>query len=303
MENIEEKKIKPRKAILAFLLSVLVPGFGQFYNGQLKKALFIFLGLLIYVICINLTGVKSLFLMYCAAFIILFILRLFFAIEATVIARKSKEYELKGYNKWYIYLLIIVLGYLTSSIVENIASNSRYIFSIIRSNSGLPNVFIGDYVLGDYRIYNSQEPTYGDLAVISSTLDGESYVFRVIGLPNDTLILENQLVQYKNKETSAKKTSILLYEEYEMEEFTGTLPNGVEYKFLRKKIPSFQDNDTFKEIIVPNNSYFLLGDNRDFSFDSRFIGFIQREQIKGKLLSTYFSKDLKRINKSLYENK
>ena len=302
MENTGEKKIKPRKAILAFLLSILLPGGGQLYNGQLKKALFFFFGLLIYVICINLLGVKGQFLTYFAAFIILVILRLFFAIEATLIARKSKEYELKGYNKWYVYLLMIVLGYFVSSIVENITSNSRYILSIIHSDSGFPNVIIGDYVLGDYRIYNSQEPTYGDL-VIFSTLNGESYVYRVIGMPNDTLIVENQIVHYKNRELSSQKISTLHYEEYEMEEFTETLPNGVEYKFIRKKIPFIQDNDTFKEIIVPTNSYFLLGDNRDFSFDSRFIGFIQRGQIKGKLLSVYCSKNLKRINKSLYEKK
>ncbi len=84
-----------------------------------------------------------------------------------------------------------------------------------------------------------------------------------------------------------------------MEEFLETLPNGVEYKFVRSKTPFFQGNDTIDEIIVPSNSYFLLGDNRNFSADSRFIGFIQREQIQGKLVLIYFSKDFKRINESL----
>ena len=302
MENAGEQKIKPRKAILAFLLSILVSGGGQLYNGQLKKALLIFFGLLTYVICINILGIKNSFWAFSVAIIILVLLRLFFAIEATLVAQKSKEYELKSYNKWYVYLVIIVLGYFASSVGEIIASKSRYILSIIKSDSGYPNILLGDYVLGDYRIYNSQEPTYGDL-VVFSTLDGESYVFRVIGIPNDTLIVENQIVKRKNKELSSRKISTSFYEEYAMEEFVEILPNGVEYKFMRKNTSVFQEGDTFNEIIVPNNSYFLLGDNRDFSFDSRFIGFIQKEQIKGKLISIYFRKDLKKINTSLYEIK
>ena len=104
MENTGEQKNKPRKALLAFLLSILVSGGGQLYNGQLKKALLIFFGLLTYVICINVFGIKNNFWAFSTAIIILVILRLFFAIDATIVARKSKEYELKSYNKWYVYL-------------------------------------------------------------------------------------------------------------------------------------------------------------------------------------------------------
>ena len=293
-----EKKVYPRKAILAFFFSILMPGLGQLYNGQLRKALFFSLCMLIYSISINVLGLKIHFWIYVIALVILVILRLLIAIEATFTAYRNKECELKRYNKWYIYLSSVVIWYFAVSMFERISSETRYIISIVHSNSGFPTVFAGDYVLGDYDFYHSQEPTYGDL-VIFSMPNGESYIYRIIGMPNDTLSIENQLVKYNNKEVSCKVISTLFYEEYEMEEFIETLPNGVEYKFIRSKIPFLQGNDAFKEIIVPNNSYFLLGDNRDFSTDSRFIGFIQREQIQGKLLAIYFSKDLKRINKSL----
>jgi len=298
MENSENKKVYPRKAILAFLLSILVPGLGQLYNGQLKKALFFSLGLLICVISINLFGLKNHFWVYVIALIVLVILLLLVAVEATVTAHKNKKYELKSYNKWYVYLLLVVIWYFAVSVLEHIASDTRYIISIVKSDSGFPTIFSGDYILGDYGFYNSQEPTYGDL-VIFSMPDGGKYIYRVIGMPNDTLSVENQLVKYHNKDVSSKLISTLFYEKYEMEEFVDTLPNGVEYKFIRSKTPLFQGEDTFQEIIVPNNSYFLLGDNRDFSADSRFIGFVQREQIRGKLKAIYFSKDFKKINKCL----
>jgi len=298
MENTEEKNITPRKAILAFLLSILVPGLGQFYNGQLKKTLFFSFGLLAYSISINIFELKNSFLVYVATLIILVILRLLIAVEAALSAYKNKEYELKSYNKWYVYLLSAAIWYFAGSAGERISNETRYQLFTVRSDSGYSTISAGDYVLGDYRIYDSQEPAYGDLAIFSMP-DGERHVYRIIGMPDDTLSIENQLVKYKNKELSSKSISTLFYKEYEMEEFIETLPNGAKYKFVRSKTPIFQENNTFEEIIVPNNSYFLLGDNRDFSADSRVFGFIQREQIKGKLLSVYFSKDLIRINKNL----
>ena len=298
MENSEEKKVCSRKAIFAFLLSVLVPGLGQLYNGQLKKVLLFSFGVLTFAISINLFGLKNNFWLYVIALSVLVILVLLIAIEATLTARKSKEYKLKSYNKWYVYLLLFVIWYFAVSVLENIANNTRYKISVVQSDSGIPTIFAGDYILSDYGFYNSQEPTYGDL-VIFSIQDGGIYTYRVIGMPDDTLSIENQIVKYHNKKTSSELISTLFYEEYEMEEFVDILPNGVEYKFIRSRTPLFQRTDTLQEIIVPNNSYFLLGDNRDFSADSRYVGFVQREQIQGKLKTIYFSKDFKRINKGL----
>ncbi|MCL2072652.1 MAG: signal peptidase I [Marinilabiliaceae bacterium] len=294
----EEKKDKPRKAILAFLLSILVAGLGQLYNGQLKKAFLFFGGFLMSLICINLIGFKSCFWIYIYALLVHVVLMFLIATDADLKAKKQKEYILKVYNKWYVYLLFTIVGYLAIFVAEKISSNSRYIISIVRSDSGFPTIVAGDYILGDYSFYNSQEPTYGDL-VIFSMPDGGFYNYRIIGMPNDTLGIENQLVKYYGKELSSKFISTMFYDKYEMEEFDEILPNGIEYKFVRIKSPPFQENDPIEEIIVPNDSYFLMGDNRNFSYDSRFIGFVQRGQIQGKLVSIYLSKNLKKINESL----
>jgi signal peptidase I len=69
-------------------------------------------------------------------------------------------------------------------------------------------------------------------------------------------------------------------------------PNGQIYTHRVIGLP----NDTIQSIIVPENSYYLLGDNSDNSFDSRYIGCINREKIKGKVLYIYMGQTVDRIN-------
>jgi len=300
MENIEEKKFYPRKKLWAFLLSILAPGLGQLYNGEVKKALIFSFGLFAYVICINLFEIKGIFWVYLTSLVLLVVIMVLIVIEATLSAGRKKLYELKSYNKWYVYLFLAILFYFmgrgNERILEN--TNTRYRILKISSDSGIPNLSIGDYVLGDYNFYDLHKPTYGDL-VIFSISDGFSYVYRVIGMPNDTLNIENQLVTYKNKDCNSEFLSNSIYEGYEMEKFFETLPNGCKYQVLRTKTPLFKDDSNGKEVVVPEDSYFLVGDNRNFSFDSRMIGCVKREQIQGKLVSIYFSKDLNKINRNL----
>lgn len=154
----------------------------------------------------------------------------------------------------------------------------------------------GDYVLGDFEFYKSKQPDSGDLVVFSTT-NGDSFVFRIIGMPYDTIDIEKQLVKFKNKKSSDKLISTLLCNEYQTEEFLETLPNGFKYRIYRNKTTIFSKKATIKGLVVPADSYFVLGDNRDLSDDSRFIGFVRREQIHGKLLSLYFRADFSKINK------
>lgn len=299
-EELKKEKTNSRKKLLAFLLSALVPGLGQLYNGQPRKTVIYSVGLLALPIGFSLLGLKSYLWAYAALIILLIVLRLAIAIEAALTAGRTKEYQFKDYNKWYIYLAIVPIWYLAVYTGEKISETTRYKSFRVSSDTGNPNLIAGDYVLGDFGFYNSKQPEYGDLIVFSIP-NGGSQVFRIVGMPNDTLNIENQLVNFKNKKSYATLVSSLTWKDYEIEEFIETLPNGFKYRIYRNKTPFDGASATIKNIVVPVDSYFVLGDNRDFSADSRFVGFVHRQQIQGKLLSLYFSTDFSKINKSLTE--
>ena len=134
------------------------------------------------------------------------------------------------------------------------------IFGNIPSDSMYPTLQIGDYVICNGLAYVRNEPQRGDIIVFAheNIADGELLIKRVIGLPGDSLVFVDGYL-YINGE--------LVYESY--------LPEDMETNSLKD----------FDE--VPENCYFIMGDNRENSVDSRFWEnpYVSEKEIKGKLFS------------------
>lgn len=143
------------------------------------------------------------------------------------------------------------------------------------------------------------KPERGDVAVFRKPADTSlDYIKRVIGLPGDeiqlkggTVYINGQAVQrehvedYMEPDFSGNMKPIPRYEE--------TLPNGVSYFVLdRNPRGSFDDTGVYK---VPDGHYFMMGDNRDNSSDSRDadggVGFVPIENFIGKAQIIFFSGD------------
>lgn len=126
------------------------------------------------------------------------------------------------------------------------------------------NIMTGDRLFGYRLAYVNEEVERGDI-VIFKFPDDESQLFikRVIGLPNETVtIIDGKVYIDDNKEP--------LYEPYLAQEMVGT----------------------FGSYEVPENCYFMLGDNRNYSRDSRFWEntYVSKDKILGKALFRYFPK-------------
>jgi signal peptidase I len=169
----------------------------------------------------------------------------------------------------------------------------------IPSESMERTLLVGDYLLVDKLHYGSPgvfgslmpyEPVrHGDIVVFRYPVrPNEHFVKRVIGLPGDRIHLENKRV-YVNDQPLTEPYVHLRRGSYE--EFRDNFPaNPAPYTdvtagWLRQMRTLVRGG----ELVIPANSYFVLGDNRDNSLDSRYWGFVPRENVIGRPLLIYWS--------------
>ncbi len=176
----------------------------------------------------------------------------------------------------------------------------------IPSGSMQPTILIGDFIFVNKFIYGIKiplinkkikinTPEKGDIIVFKKN-DGKNYIKRIIAVSNDNLIYENKQVylnhryikkKYKGKKIDFDINSFLLEINYYKEYLT---PKKEYYIQIYKNIN--HNEYKFSNIKIPQNSYFVLGDNRDNSEDSRFWGYVAKDSIIGKALLIWISIDV-----------
>ena len=161
----------------------------------------------------------------------------------------------------------------------------------IPSGSMIPTLMIGDFILVDKNIYgyklpltnitliNNEEPKRGDVVVFKYPENQRiNYIKRVIGVPGDTILYKNKKLFINDQENILKKIN---HDFDPIEIADGTVfleENGnKDYLILNQTSPSLNFRYT-----VPPDTYFVLGDNRDNSNDSRYWGPVPKENLVGK---------------------
>ena len=264
----------PRNPWMAGVLTFFFPGLGHVYCGDWLKGIKVYPSYWIMVLC----GIG--FLVWTPiphVNILLFILiwgstNVYFIKDAIHAARKANDpFELRWFNRWYMYILmILVVG--TGQALVNDYFIKRHVFQSykISINSMAPTLLIGDHVTTDKLVYQFKDPSRGDIVVFKYPNDEtKNFLKRIIGMPGETIQVKNKIV-YINGEP--------LDDQNYTQRIDQTIFDGT-------KTP----RDNFGPAVIPEQSYFVLGDSRDQSLDSRFFGSIKREKINGKVKVIYLS--------------
>lgn len=187
----------------------------------------------------------------------------------------------------------------------------------IPSGSMIPTLMIGDFILVNKFSYGfkvpfsdinllgvNMDPVYlfgkdspkrGDVVVFKFPKDKSvNYIKRVIGLPGDKVEMKNKVVFVNDKPIKLTPLDGKKIMEDMDDKF-----KPYNFKFYQSKTGSrdhiVQENaDDYTKAdldvrIVPKDMYFVMGDNRDFSSDSRYWGYVHRKNIKGKAMFVWFS--------------
>lgn len=186
--------------------------------------------------------------------------------------------------KSYFVIIAIIFG-LRSFVVEPFQ---------IPSGSMLPTLKIGDFILVnkfDYglrlpvlntTIIPTTEPKRGDVVVFKYPLKPDlNYIKRLVGLPGDQVSYRNKVLTVNGQQVSKDllaKLSISLNPNQEPVDLFSENLGGVEHEVYN----SYRFTPHEGEWTVPEGHYFVMGDNRDNSADSRFWGFVPDENMKGR---------------------
>jgi signal peptidase I len=197
-----------------------------------------------------------------------------------------------------LFLIVFVVIPVKSSLAD---------WNWVPTGSMNPTILEGDLIFVDkiaydlripltmHRLAKWSDPKRGDIVICFSPEDGIRLVKRVIGLPGDTIEMRNNTLFLNGKHVDYTKID---------QKYTELLPSRRKVKCILAiedlggvahtvmSIPSINAMRSFGPITVPRGNYFVMGDNRDSSRDSRYFGFVERESIVGKAKGVISSFDI-----------
>jgi signal peptidase I len=182
-------------------------------------------------------------------------------------------------------------GFIFLFIVLTLLKMVAFDLSSIPSGSMSPNLNPGHYVFVDKTAYWFGAPQRGDIVTFRCK-DNTVWVKRLIGVPGDIVQLQHSELYLNGKRQ--ERTQI---EDFEIEgrgapQYRETLESGRSFRVVDYVPNGFYDNTP--EYRVPENSYFMMGDNRDNSTDSRVtsvMGYIAESDIIGRVSFIYFDEN------------
>jgi len=191
--------------------------------------------------------------------------------------------------EWTVTIILLLFG--TTTLLQAF---------VVPTGSMEESVLIGDHMFVDKLAYSPQGPVSryllpytpvkrGDIIVFKFPVNPrENYVKRVIGVPGDHLKLVNKELFLNGKRM---EEPYIVHKTTYIDSYRDNFPSEPNTRLAEGAYKMLSDNVKDGELVVPPGSYFAMGDNRDNSLDSRYWGFVPRENIVGKPAIIFWSYD------------
>ena len=145
----------------------------------------------------------------------------------------------------------------------------------------------------NWQLAEWDSPSRGEIVTFYSPADEKLLIKRVIGLPGDVISMHNNQLYINNQGATYHRldddiVNQLNYYQRSMHNFSVEKHHGLEHPIMTKPSPA-NNRNSFAALVIPDDMYMMLGDNRDNSKDSRKIGLISRDRITGRAHTVAFS--------------
>jgi signal peptidase I len=264
---------------------------GQLYNGDPRRgwslfALFVGLEMMWALIIIPHAALRVVFAGLLLIALSELALRIATPIQAFRLARRIGATQITWYQHVWIYVLLVLLTPVAACVAH------------IPSGAMTPAILVGDYLNVDKAYYRSYSAERGDVVVFKLPTDNSTvWIKRVIGLPGDHIQMKYGILYINDQPCPRKRIEDFLYHEgngmvIPVAQYIETLPNGVQHPLIKMGDNGPLDNTQVYD--VPPGKYFMMGDNRDNSRDSRILsafGYVPAENLIGRAEFIYFSTD------------
>ena len=190
------------------------------------------------------------------------------AIDAYMLARRQSPRELKPYQRWWIYFIAYAFFFLFGSGVSYLARTHVVEAFSIPTDSMAPTILAGDHILAKKLL--REFPQRHDVVVFYSEDDSQLFVMRVIGLPGESVAIKNEQV------------------------FVNGEPLDDPHAVFHGPLLRTPDIANIAPVFVPDNSFYVLGDNRRDTWDSRVLGPIPFADYYAKAHVIYWSRERNR---------
>jgi signal peptidase I len=203
--------------------------------------------------------------------------------------KRHKRHERGTIAEWTVTILLLLFG--TTTLVQAF---------VIPTGSMEDTLLIGDHLLVDKLSYAPPGALSkyllpytpikrGDIIVFRYPVDiRQTFVKRVVGTPGDHIRIENKQVFLNGRKLDEPykyhKTDYI-------DSYRDNFPGDPNVRLYEPAQQMLEHNVVNREVVVPPDHYFAMGDNRDSSLDSRYWGFVPRDNIIGKPLIIYWSYD------------